>query len=66
MKFDARKPHTTEEKESFVAWLRDEAISTFQRSPGDAEGLKTAAFLFANRAREAGLVEGSRPRLRFG
>jgi hypothetical protein len=57
MKFDARQPHSPEEKEAFVAWLRGETISTFQRSAGDAEGLKAAAFLVANRAREAGLVD---------
>jgi hypothetical protein len=57
MKFDARKPHTREEKEVFVGWLLSETVSTFQRSAGNPEGLKTAVFLLTNRAREAGLSD---------
>jgi len=57
MKFDARTEHSPEKKEAFLAWFTSETISTFVRSRGDPEGLKTAAFLFVNRAREAGIPE---------
>ena len=57
MKFDARIEKSPEKKEAFAAWLTAETTSTLQRASGDPEGLKAAAFLFANRAREAGMAE---------
>jgi hypothetical protein len=57
MKFDARSEKSPEKKDAFVAWLTTATVSTLQTAGGDPEKLKAAAFLFANRAREAGLAE---------
>ena len=57
MKFDARIEKSAEKKAAFVAWLTAETFSTLQCAGGDPEKLKAAAFLFANRAREAGMAE---------
>ncbi|HEY6166875.1 MAG TPA: hypothetical protein VI454_02460 [Verrucomicrobiae bacterium] len=55
MKFDARTDSSPEKKTAFTAWLLEETISTLRRSAGDPEGLKTAVFLYFNRAYEAGI-----------
>jgi len=57
MKFDARKEHSVEQRKAFIEWLTTETISSFQRAERDQERLKAAAFLFANRAREAGVAD---------
>jgi hypothetical protein len=58
MKFNAREEQSLHQKAEFFAWLTHETISVLQRSRGDSESLKTAAFLFMNRAHEAGLATG--------
>lgn len=63
MKFDARTDASPEKKEAFVSWLTDETASTFRRSGGDAESLKTFVFLAVNRAHEAGLTSQETARI---
>jgi hypothetical protein len=55
MKFDARTDSSPERKSAFVAWLLEETTSSLRRAAADAEALKTAVFLYLNRAYEAGL-----------
>ncbi len=57
MKFDARVAKSPEKKEAFVAWLTGETVSILQRAGEDPEKLKSATFLFMNRARESGIAE---------
>lgn len=57
MQFNARMQNAPEDKAAFLEWLTSETVSTLRRSIGDAEALKAAAFLFSNRAREAGIAE---------
>lgn len=63
MKFDARIETSPEKKDAFVAWLTRETVSTFERSVGDAEGLKSCVFLAVNRAHEAGITSNETARL---
>jgi len=51
-----QQPDPQSDKAAFIAWLTDETAPSFQRAVNNDEGLKAAAFLFLNRAREAALT----------
>lgn len=51
-----QQPDPQSDKAAFTAWLMDETAFSLQRAANNDEGLKAAAFLFTNRAREAGLT----------
>lgn len=57
VKHDFREQSEGEAAEQFLAWLERETIDMLQRTRDDAEGTKTAIFLFVNRAYEAHLPE---------
>ena len=57
MKFDAPIDKSPLATGVTLAWLTDQTISTLQRAGEDGEGLKASAFLFVNRAREAGISD---------
>jgi hypothetical protein len=51
-----QQPDPQSDKAASVAWLTDETASSLQLAANNDEGLRAAAFLFTNRAREAGLT----------
>jgi len=57
MKHDFQRQPTGEAADRFRSWLESETVSMLQRGYGDAEGTKSAIFLFVNRAFEAHLPE---------
>jgi hypothetical protein len=65
MHHDFRDQPEGEAAERFLNWLEHETIDMFWRTAGDAEGTKTAIFLYVNRACEAHLPEQEMARL-FG
>src|SRR4051794_37116717 len=52
-KHDFSREPTGEAADHFRLWLEDQTIDMLRRTIGDAEGIKTAIFLFVNRAYEA-------------
>jgi hypothetical protein len=57
MKHNFREQPSGGEADAFLAWLERETIDLLLRTRGDAEGTKTAIFLFVNRAFEAHMPE---------
>lgn len=55
MKYDDRSRPDPIRRERFVAWLGETTVNDFIRSRGKNELLRTAVFLFLNRAYEAHL-----------
>ena len=65
MQHDFRSQPEGEAAERFLNWLEQETIDMLRRTADDAEGTKTAVFLYVNRAYEAHLPEQEMARL-FG
>ena len=57
MKHDFRKKLSGDEANAFLAWLERETIDLLQRTRDDAEGTKTAIWLYVNRAFQAHMSE---------
>jgi hypothetical protein len=57
MKHDFAEQPDGEAADRFRAWLQSETIDSLQRTFGDAEGTKSAVFLFVNRAYESHMPE---------
>jgi hypothetical protein len=55
MKYDDRSEGDPARREQFVAWLAETTVNDFVRCRGNRDQLRTAVFLFLNRAYEAHL-----------
>jgi hypothetical protein len=57
VKHDFRQQPIGDAAERFCSWLEQETTASLRRSYGDGEAIKSAIFLFVNRACEAHLPE---------
>jgi hypothetical protein len=55
--FDYQKDDSQDSLQEFVEWLQKETISILSRSKGDTDSIRSAIFLFVNRAMEAHLPD---------